>query len=211
MTRGQLIQMVSAKLGLDRTVGTEERSLMEQWANDGVVDVLSRTRANVELAELDLVPGEGIYRLSHDVLALLDLSVVGSGANVDPTTVEEMRRLRGNLGWAGPVRYVAVEGTLMWVFPVPETVEVLSYVYVARPEPMTTDNDDPGDPTFGGLPPEYHRAIEYYMLWQGAEYDDKQTALSPKDYRGAYEAECVDIRKRHRRKAGRKLSRIRVP
>jgi hypothetical protein len=195
MTRGQLVSRVAAKLGFSTS---EEVGFLQAWANEAVIDVLQRTRAYVDIGVATLTSGESLYRGDVNALAILD--VVTRGWELR-TPAELDAGMRG----------IAFQGDLIQVSPTPSEDTEILFRYVPEPAPMESDDHDPSSPTYGGIPNEYHRALEYYMLWQGAEYDDKQAALSPKDYRGAYESEVLDIRKRERRKGTRRLSRIRVP
>jgi hypothetical protein len=195
VTRGQLVSRVAAKLGFSTS---EEIGFLQAWANEGVVDVLLKTRVYVDIGVATLTSGESLYRGDVNALAIHDVITRGWELR---TPAELDAGMRG----------IAFQGDLIQVSPPPSEDTEILFRYVPEPTPMSADSHDPSDPTYGGIPNEYHRAVEYYMLWQGAEYDDKQAALSPKDYRGAYESECLDIRKRERRKGTRRLSRIPIP
>ncbi len=214
MTRGQLITVVSAKLGLDSTVASDERALTDRWANESVVEVLLRTHCYTEIGDMALTAGVSEYRTDDDVLALQNDRVSSStrSGTFEVVTLEEMiARQSANVALdRSGVSVVAYEGNLLIVHPTPGAGESIRYFYVPRPTPMTDDAHDPSTATYGGIPTEYHKALEYYMLWQGAEYDDKRAAMGPQDYNSAFEGLCKEYRKRHRQKAQRGLRPSRV-
>lgn len=215
MTRGELIFECSRDIGLDDTPGGDELTLMQRWANRGVRDVLIRTLCYTDLGDMALQANITDYRIDTSILAIKNIhikSAVDSSQTspievVDFQTVDEY--LDANPAASDPTM-VAFYDTLMRVAPTPSGANTMRYYYVPKPQPMTDDSHDPSTVTYGGVPEEYHEAILYYMLWKGAEYDDKQAALSPKDYRTAYEGLLGDTRKQSRRKSGRGLNRARV-
>lgn len=213
MTRGELITVVSAKLGLNKSTGHEERALMERWANEGVIEVLLATHCYTEIGDMALTAGVSEYRLDDDILAVMNDKITSSsGAGTfSVITLEEMiARQAANTAQTGGTTVVAMEGNLLVVFPTPSSNTSIRYFYVPRPTPMTDDAHDPSAGDYGGVPAEYHKAIEYYMLWQGAEYDNKKAPMAPQEYATAFEGLCKKYRKAHRAKAQRGLRPGRV-
>lgn len=219
MTRGRFVGRVSSKLGLDSTVGSDELILQQEWFNEAIIDVLLKTHCYVEIGDMALTPGVTDYRTDAAILAVLNDRITSNSQqflfNV-VTMAELIERNSFNSATASTVAAVAFEGNMMLVSPAPTTADVIRYYYIPRPTQVAADGTtagdaaDPSSSTYGGIPSEYSLAIEYYMLWQGAEYDDKEHALSPKDYRDIYDGLCKDYRKRHRQKAGRGLRPARV-
>jgi hypothetical protein len=213
MNRGQLIGRVAAKASLATDTGHEELGFMQDWANEAVVDVLLRTHCYVDIGDMTLSTGVGRYRTDNNILAVLDAEVTSGGNPIDYTVIslEEMLDRERITSAADGATFIAHEGTLMVVFPAPTSTTKIQFLYVPRPTKMTQDSHDPSTATYGGVQEEYHRALEYYMLWQAAEYDEKRTEpLSAKDYRLMYESECQDVRKRKRAKASRRLGPARI-
>ena len=209
MTRGELIMVVSAKLGLNSNTGHAERTLMELWANRGVVQVLLATHCYTEIGDMALVAGTTDYRLDDDILAVTNDKIT-SGSNSGTfrvVTLEEMidRQASNYTVDRTGTSVVAMEGNLLIVYPAPVTGTVIRYYYVPRPTKMTDDAHNPSSADYGGVPEEYHDAIEYYMLWQGAEYDNKKAPMAPQEYATAFEGLCKKYRKSHRQKAQRGL------
>jgi len=215
MTRGELIFECSRAIGLDDTAGGDELILMQRWANRGVRDVLLRTACYVDIGDMPLQASITDYRIDASILRVVnahitsatDSSQISPLEQVDMKTVDEY--LDTNPAASDPTMF-AIDGTLMRVAPTPSGANTLRFYYVPKPSNMTDDSHDPSTSTYGGIPEEYHEAVLYYMLWKGSEYDDKQAALSPKDYRQAYQGLLADVRKELRKKSGRGLNRARV-
>ena len=214
MTRGELITVVSAKLGLNKSAGHEERALMEGWANEGVIEVLLATHCYTEIGDMALTANISEYRLDDDILAVMNDKIT-SGTNAGTfrvVTLEEMidRQAANYTTDRTGKSVVAMEGNLLIVYPAPVAGTTIRYFYIPRPTPMTDDAHDPSSATYGGVPSEYHKAIEYFMLWQGAEYDNKKAPMAPQEYATAFEGLCKKYRKAHRQKAQRGLRPGRV-
>jgi hypothetical protein len=206
--------MVSAKLGLSNDVGSDERALMETWANEGVIEVLLRTHCFIEIGDMSLTAGVSEYRLDDDILAIVGDRVTSTSrtGTFEVVTLEEMiarQSINSAIDRTGTT-VVAMEGNLLIAYPTPSTGESIRYFYVPRPTPMTDDNHDPSSAAYGGVPSEYHLAIQTYMLWQGAEYDNKGQPMEAKDYASLFENLCKQYRKYHRQKAQRGLRPARV-
>lgn len=213
MTRGELIFVVSRKLGLDDDAGTDERALLELWANKAVEKTLLKTHVYLKIGEMDLISGTAEYRLDSSILAIDDgrgSTPAGVGSYTLVPLNEMIDRQSANIVNATYRKLVAIEGDLLIVNPTPDTGEKLRFYYVPRPDEMTDDGHDPATEQYGGIPSEDHDALEYYMLWQGAEYDDKQAALKPQDYFQIWEKMCQEVRVRKWKKRGRGLLPARV-
>jgi len=227
MTKGELIFEVSRELGLDDTENSEELILMQRWLKRGVVDVLLRTHCYVDIGVMALQAGVTDYRTDASILAVDNITLPDTTGQPYQLTVVPMTEILpylspGVAATATPT-YVAIEGTLMRIAPVPSTAISLTYIYVPHPSDMGTDgtkaldNLDPSTPAYGGIPTAWHDAILMFMLWKGAEYDDKGGGF----YRGhayapgfayaqTYQDMIKDIKRQQRRKAGRGLHRGRV-
>lgn len=221
MNRGQLVFECSRALGLDDTSGGDELILMQRWANRGVRDVLLRTYCYVDLGDMTLAAAVTDYRIDSSILAIRNMHITSATdtSQVSPLHIVDMQTvdeyLDSNPAAADPTM-AAFYGTLLRVAPTPSAANVVRFYYTPKPTEMTADGtatadaNDPSIAAYGGIPEEYHEGILYYMLWKGAEYDDKQSALSPKEYRQAYEGLLADMRKQLRKKSGRGLNQARV-
>jgi hypothetical protein len=208
MLRGDLINSVALKTGLDTTSGSEEELLMEAWASDGVVEVLLKTHCFVRPANVTLQSGVWMYDMDTSILAITDLQLASSGSgDYERLSMDELR----DLNRAGSTyKAFANHFGFFLINPVPTSSDTMSVLYVPKPSRMTSNSNDPSDPQYGAIPTQYHRAIEYYMLWQASEYDEKRLPEIPKDYRQQFEDECALVRKRGTNMGTRVLRRPRI-
>jgi hypothetical protein len=220
MTRGQIVFEVSRALGLDDTASSDELTLMQRWVNRGIVDILMKTRCYMDLGSMTLQAGVTDYRIDTNILVVNQITVpdlLGNPQELDVINMNDILPYLSNVV-VDPTapRYAAVEGTFMRVAPAPTSATVLTYLYVPKPTEIpadgTTGSDslDPSTATYGGIPTEYHDAIVDFVLWQAAAYDDKGGgffrghAFAPGSaYQQVYQARIDEIKKEHRRKAGR--------
>ncbi len=220
MNRGQLVFECSRTLGLDDTAGSDELILMQRWANRGVVDFLIKTHAYLEIGQMALSIGTSNYRIDPNILAMDEVTLPDTSGNPIRLDIIDSADLQYYLAnttasIVSPL-YASIDGTLMRVAPAPTSAVTLTYFYVPKPTEMTADGttgadaNDPSTATYGGIPTEFHDAIFTYMLWKGAEYDDKGGgfyrghAFAPGyAYQTVYEQMCKDAVKRLRQKAGR--------
>ena len=211
MNRGQLVTRVARKLSLDTTVGGEELTLLQEWANEAVVEVLVKTRCFVDIGELTLSAGVKDYRIDATVLTILERTIETSYAPITVLSPADIYDLRRGQNVSSPARYLASEGGLLMVYPTPASSgEVIRFLFVPKPTLMTSDAHDPSETTYGGILTEYHFALESYMTWKAAEYDDKMAPAKPVDLMALFEKDCREVRRRHRSKAGRGFSPARV-
>ncbi len=180
MTRGQLISRASLILGAgaDPIHGITENNLLADLANEGVVNILSRTRLNVRCVDIDLLSETREYLLGSQILKLWNLK---SGNR------EMLEVSSGDVGRVGSGHY-AIPGynrlVLAWD---PATGDTLNAWYTPRPAPMTDAAHDPALEAYGSIPAEFHSAIINYMCWWGADiFGDAGSARGEK-YRIAYE------------------------
>lgn len=212
MTLDELCLAVSIKTGLDDTAASEDRLSMEGWANEGVQRVLLKTHIYVDEGTAALTAGETVYRLDSDIIAIVAREIVSASGTfsfvqTDLETVLDIRRRNLVEG----THYFALSGhDLLIVAPPPASGDTITFLFVPLPAEMTSGSHDPADPIYGGIPVWAHKAIELYMMWQAAERLDKEKGLDLDKARGAFEAECAEIRKRMRQKAGRGLAPGRV-
>lgn len=207
MTFAQLKTMVSQKIGLDANDSTE-MTLLGQWINQGVRDVLLRTRCKVIPATMALTAGESDYEIDATILALNEVTVTNS------SSVHEMERVtpadilayrRGQQAAEDFPRYYALDGAnLLMVYPTPAAADELTLYYVPRPTEMTADANDPSAVTYGGIPLEYHHLIELYALIEAADYDDDISSQVGQKYQADYEREIMRVKRFIQARGGRR-------
>lgn len=182
MNRGQLTLRVSRMLGIP--VGTsddevDESALLDELANEAVLDILARTRIHVRRAQSTLSEGSTDFDLA-DLVLTIHGGIRSIGADGERLLVEQKRDdlLAGGYAFAGLTRIVL--GT-------PSTGETLDYWYTPMPSPMAQDSDDPSVRQFGRIPSDHHRAIINYMCWHAADKAGDQGSARGDKYRSAYE------------------------
>src|SRR5215471_11608101 len=141
-------------LGLSTRAANDETAYAKRFINEGVVDLLSRTRPSNQYMNLGLKAG---------VIAHQDIVFPGYGY-LDRMSREEAVRAQqyGGYGFA----YLE---PLLWVAPI---VDVDTYVEAHgtfRPTPLSGDTDDPSQIAFGWIAPEFHPAIVNSALWKSAD------------------------------------------
>lgn len=201
------------KLGLDTTSGGTEESQLIAWLNEGVVDVLLRARVNVNSATMSLSAGTSDYTLDSTTLAINDItytSAAGTSGSLIRVTPEDILRFRtGTPATGATVRYYALNGhDLLMVYPTPSAADTLTIYYVPRPTALSSTSStahDPSSETYGGIPSEYHKAIELYALAQAAEFTDHKPSQYGARYKAEYEGKLLEIRRAMRHKGGRSL------
>jgi len=202
---------VVSELGLD---STNDDALLTEWANRAVRDVLIKTKCRVRELSMALTSGTDTYSLDANVLVLLHL---WNTASNDDYPMERLhlddintRRLYGDSATA-PARYYALVGNdLLIVYPKPGTGENIKGQYVPKPTEMSTGTHDPSTATYGGIPVEYHDAIELYMLYHAARYDNHQPSRFGLDYMLTYQRRVAEIRAELNKKGGLLLPAMQV-
>lgn len=214
-TLGDLIRRVGLELGLDRNNSSDEQLLMVDWANEGVRDVLIETKCVMRSSTIDLTAGQGDYMLSNAVLAIPDRQFVaasdGQMWKLQRVSVQEILDLRMSAAIADDTpRYYAAQGDTLMLYPAPSGDDSITIWTVPLPTEMSIDVHDPADPTYGDLPIYAITAVEDYMLWRGARYDEKRAPHTPKDYRDFYDQSLMRVRKRARGMGGRGMNGARI-
>lgn len=192
-TLAQLRTRVSSKLGLDNSAGGE-KTLLDSWANEGVEDVLVRTHCRVREATLALTAGTETYTLDSSIMAVIDVYNTTTDVDYQMERVppDYLNRLRRNgTGAVGPATYYTLQGTdLLKLWPTPGSGETLRMDYVPRPGTLSLDADTPSE-----IPVRWHKAVELYMLWQGADYDDDTSSAQGDRYRRDYLTYLEDMKR----------------
>ncbi len=199
-----------AKIGLTSTAAEIDETMVDEFLNQGVVDFLLQTRCNVNCADLTTTAGSWKYTLPVSMLSVLELN--SEDDTIDRTTPSELLRMRRNSSSTGDPSFYALAGNdLLMLAPTPGSIVTLELLYVPRPTAMTTGTHDPSVETYGGIPSEYHKAIETYALWQAGDYSDDSSSAVGSEYRKLYLELVREYKRAIRRKGGRSLGRVRMP
>src|SRR3990172_13364752 len=72
-TLADLRNVVARKIGLDNTASSTDQALIDEWVNQGVIEVLLRTHCTIEQATMDTTASTWLYQLPTSVLHMKDL------------------------------------------------------------------------------------------------------------------------------------------
>lgn len=227
MTRGQIVFELSRTIGLDDTPGSDELILMQGWVNAGIKDVLVKTRCRLDEGDMTLTGGVTDYRID-DALLAADMAVISDDigprrmTSVSNDTINDIL-LRTSVTVGEFPLYFYGRGDFFRVAPPPPDGTVVRVFYVPKPTEIPADgttHDDQADlanGTYGGIPEEYHDAVQAYCLWAGAQYDDKGGgfyrghAFAPGSaYQAVYQDRVKEIRRELRGKTARGMHGGRV-
>lgn len=206
-TLGTFRTAVAAKLGLQNDPAGDQ-PIIDIWVNEGVSEILTRSRINVVPGTMALTSGSFDYTLPTQILALDEMYVTPVGSTQpylmyrkSPAEIVQLRV--GATGGTPPTRFYALSGTtLLMVYPTPTVADVLTLYYVPRPATLTAPGDTPSD-----IPLEWHKAVEYYACWQAGQLTDSSTTQEGNLYRQLYEDELKAMKRAAIHRGGRKLSR----
>lgn len=169
MTNIQIKTRISQMLGIARSGpdGVEEWQEIQDVVNDGVIDMLSRTRLYVRSVTLSLTAGEDEYDFGPTVLGIHNLRKVRS----DGTPGDELNELSaGDIVGAGTNAYALMGFNRIqfgWIAAAGDKVRAY---YTPKPTAMSADSDDPAVSTWGLIPAQYHdEGLCYYGGWKMGE------------------------------------------
>lgn len=216
MNLGDFRNSVSQEVGLDNTNGSTEQGIIDRYVNQGVMKLLRDTRCFVDVNDMVLVPGDGDYDLSTSVLEFLELDITPANGGIYPrpqrvglAEILDRRRL-APLTSIGPMVYSWSGANLLSFYPTPTGADTATLYYVPRPATLGSSAgtaDDPSQTAFGGIPSEFHDAIEYYAFFRAASYDDSP---SSQQYFQLYGQRMREIRRQIERMGGSKQQRMKI-
>lgn len=216
-TLAQLQNRVQSILSLK--LSGNELTLLTEYLNEGYADILARTRCRVNCGDLATIADTWKYRLPTGILAVNEMWTEDSVNGTYPvfervTSADIIQARRAQSSVASGLRLYAVEGhDMLLLWPTPTAVSTIEYLYVPRPTALSGASDTPST---GGIPAEWHRALEYYACWRMADYDDDGSSQVGQVYRAQYEGVdgrggiLREIRQQNRAQGGRRLPTKRV-
>jgi hypothetical protein len=213
-TLAQFRSQVSYKLGLDNTAASVEQGLIDGWVNEAVVDILMETQVYIVESVASLTASQGDYVMDSNILIVKDVNVNSGGISymfdhVSPDEIIQRRALGAGSNVVGPSRLYALNGAdVLMLYPNPSAGDSLTFYYVPRPTALVNASDDPSSAALGGIPSEWHKAIQWYALWQAADYMDDDSSQQGERYRTYYESWLKRIKKERSYKGGRRLGAI---
>lgn len=211
-TLEKLRRVVGGKIGMDYTNAGTERDLIDEWCSQGVREVLLRSHCYVATSTIDTTADEWQYDLSYAVMAIVQIWRDGETypmVRVTPEEIIDLRRSSSATSDATVLRW-ALQGTnMVLLWPTPTAAYSINLLYVPRPTELSFDTHDPSTATYGGVPVEYHKAIEMYALAEAADWDDDTSSQSGIAYRARFEDELAKVKSGTAWKGGR-MPRARV-
>jgi len=178
MNRGALKLRAGRVCGISLGTSSDEAddvALLEELANEAILDVLRRTRVHVRSGNVD-IDSSGEFDVDQSILHIWGIDRGGQRLLLqDKDELDQdgyaftgfNRIILGSPGASGD------QTLMLW--------------YTPRPTPMDSDDDDPSSEAFGLIPPEFHRALVNYMCWWASDKaGDPQTQRGEK-YRIRYE------------------------
>lgn len=168
-------------LGMQETLSVDERALVKAFINEGVTDILARTRPNTRVIQLNVSPHTPVHDMANSVISLLDIEHPSYGF------LRRLSREDAVSAQASGEPGFAYEEPLLWLSPVSADAMILNAYGIFRPDPLTGDLDDPQIERYGGLAPEFHVAILNYGLWKAGEYTHHEASALGEKWRIQYE------------------------
>jgi len=208
-TLSQLRTAIAYELGLDNTASSADQTQVDRWANEAVERVLIDTRCRVAKSTAALTIDEDDYELATGIMLIHRLIDADNRPlfQVGPEEIYELRRA-STTSQASVERKYAVDGAnMLLLWPPPTTAETLTVYYVPRPTAMSATTHDPSTSTYGGVPSEFHYAIELWACARGASADDDESSAQGQRYRDQYMEELRRIRRAQNLKGARRLPR----
>lgn len=157
------------------------------------MDVLARTGTFVTSATMSETSGSGDYTLDSAIIRVVGWTWSDGTSISQPerVSVSQLLAYRSSAGVATttfPASCYAIAGAnMLMVYPTPAAATTITVYYVPRPTAMAASADDPSTASLGGIPVEYHKAIEWYMSWQAA--DSENQPENAERYRVYYEGQ----------------------
>jgi hypothetical protein len=181
MNFGAMIDRVKYSLGMQELQSHDETVFIKQYLNEGLLDVIVRTRPYTRVITLTLTANTAIHDMASDIISLLDIQ--------DPNGNFLQRMTREDItnAQASNSPGFAYEEPLLWVSPVPTVDTQIKAYGIFRPSAMVNNGDDPSTSSFGGLAPEFHPAILNYACWKAAEYTEHEQSAMGEKWRISYE------------------------
>jgi hypothetical protein len=180
----KMTNRVRYTLGLEDITANDEVALAREYLNEGVIDILSRTRPHTRCINLSLSANVAAHDMSNAIIAIKDLFLPGRDTALPSLSREDvlLAQRSGSHGFS-------YDEPMLWISPIPSQITELKAYGVFRPSPMVGDTDDPALMTYGGLAPEFHPAIVNYALWKAGEYVQHEQSSGGERWRQIYEGE----------------------
>lgn len=170
-----------------------DKTELDQKLNEGILDILRRTRCYQTFGTEALVAGTWQYTMDTTALTMIKVYTTSgsSSSQMEQVTPAELIDLQtSSTLQSSPVsRYAIAGASTLLVYPTPASADTLNLLYVPRPTAMSAAGNDPSTATYGGIPAEWHYGIELYALWKMADSTDDASSAQGERYRTMYEGD----------------------
>jgi hypothetical protein len=172
-TLGTMRTAVFSAIGMDSTASGADETSVTKWLNEGVREVLLRTHCRIEVTDMTLTADEWKYDLPTGIMAIKHIT---DSANnpvdvVQFGEIQELRRADSSTAVSGTLRVAFLGSNLFTVWPTPSAADSLEFFYVPKPTEMSSSVHDPSESTYGGVPTEFHSAIELWALYRASDHE----------------------------------------
>jgi len=160
-------------------------SLVKTWLNDAQrIAVLETELRKQEKAETFSVPaGTASLALPSGYYEYIDFYNAQTKTQLADLSIEQFDQLQESFG---EVRYFAVEGDTLLIYPTPTSTESLIFKYRGLPEDMVADTDEPS------IPKRYHQILVGYPMFKAYLRENDYQAAA--EWRGIWEADLMKMR-----------------
>lgn len=171
-----LRRTVGGKTGMTYDASGTDQTLIDAWLNEGVREVLIRTHCYTAASFVTTTADEWQYDLSSNVMVIKMIWRDGETAPMVRVTPEEILELRRTSSATDDdvLRWAIVGTNMLMFWPTPSEAYDIQFVYVPRPTEMSSAEHDPSNPIYGGIPTEYHKAIELFALANASDHEHEQ-------------------------------------
>lgn len=208
MNLGTLRSRVSGEIGLSNAAGGSEQLLIDGWANEAVVEFLRLTKCYVKPFSMALTADVGDYDLPSSLLAFKSLFLTPNDGSNPPqlnavSSAEIMYRRQYQSSVVRPNAYALEGSNLLMIYPnAVSSSDTLGGLYVPKPTEMSDAAHDPSTSTYGGIPTEFHPALEAYTKWKAASWDDDSSSQIGLAYKGEWLERVKEAKQSLNRKGG---------
>jgi hypothetical protein len=210
---------IQRKVGLAAATAGDERTLVQEWADEAVLKFLLRTKIVKKTANLAMTAGQGDYTLDATILSFEDVWYEPADGNQDymlrPHDTFDVRRMRlAETTIVGPPYAYAYEANVIMVYPNPaSSSDKLHIVFVEKPSGTFVGGagtESWSDATRGNVPTQYHDVLEMYVAWKAAEYSNDAPSKNGAEYRQQWDLGVMESKAAESRRAGVVVGRARV-
>jgi hypothetical protein len=184
-TLEHLRRTVGRKSGMDYSNAGVDRDLIDTWINEGVREVLLRSHCYTAASVLETTADEWQYDLSTNIMVIKLIyrsSEDSPMERVAPEEILDLRRATGTGSDATTLRWALEGANMLLLWPTPTSAYDINIVYVPKPAEMSANEHDPSSGTYGGVPVEYHKAIELWALSNASDHEHEGRTQSGSKY-----------------------------